>query len=81
MTNQPMLTHNCDFLHLVSKFFGGGELAMIPLTFNFAKSAEAGLILYGGRKGYVILTKLLCKLGNTFNGRKTYTNALTRLLR
>ena len=61
MTNQPMLTHNCDFLHLVSNFFGGGELAMIQLTFNLAKSIEAGLILYGGRKDHVIMAISLAR--------------------
>ena len=31
MTNQPMITHNCGVMHLVSLIFWGVELAMTQL--------------------------------------------------
>ena len=31
MTNQPMITHNCGVMHLVSFIFGGVDLAMTQL--------------------------------------------------
>lgn len=49
MTNQPMITHNCGVMHLVSFIFGGEELGITqlrPKGLVAVKSVVAGLIHY-----------------------------------